>query len=157
MLEELILQSAASPEIVPVVSSAQRSDLEKFLRQSELSDSAVNRILGAVDRIGAKGAKNVLYDWLGDGVLGIEKADISAWDELRNRAAHGKFLMLETAKGQRQIDAFYRVCNLVNKLVLSASGYDGQYFDYVRWAYLPFASNPMRIGDPANRSTGQAE
>lgn len=148
MLEELILQTAGEVKTESVLSPEKRKALAEFLRQSDFEDSIAKRILGAVDRMGAKSTKNILYDWAANGFFGLEKNDIVAWDDLRNRAAHGKFLMLETAKGQAQIDAFHRVCNLVNKLVISASGYQGQFFDYVTWQYTSASllkTNPTTV------------
>lgn len=59
----------------------------------------------------------------------IDEADRKAWNETRNKAAHGSF-EIDPAKFQELIDVVYRLSALVYKLVFLQIGYRGKFTDY---------------------------
>lgn len=59
----------------------------------------------------------------------IDEKDRKAWNETRNKAAHGSF-EIDPAELQELIDVVYRLSALVYKLVFLRIGYRGQFTDY---------------------------
>ncbi|MCD4727918.1 MAG: hypothetical protein K8R46_09665, partial [Pirellulales bacterium] len=80
-------------------------------------------------------------------VLGIEIADVDAWNRLRNRAAHGRLLMDGDSKidMQKHLNALNRVENIVNKLLLNAMQYEGKYYDHADRQVKQFTCVPLTM------------
>lgn len=100
------------------------------------SERMLKRLEGFSRNPGKPRPIDILEDWKARNVLGVTQADITAWKEIRNPAAHGG--LIEPAASsealQDQITRFYRVVNLMNRIILQLVGYGGPYVDYAqRW------------------------
>ncbi|MBI3811365.1 MAG: hypothetical protein HY283_04060 [Nitrospirae bacterium] len=121
-----------------------RALLEKWLEENKnrLSPRFVNRVNGFMGSLGDKRPKDILWDWQRRGLLGVNDDDIDAWQKTRNPATHGGFSSRPPGPDelQTQFDRFYRVLNLMNRIVLELIGYRGLYVDYARpdWPEIDF-------------------
>ncbi len=76
----------------------------------------------------------------------IDEKDRKAWNDTRNKAAHGSF-EVDPAKLQELIDVVYRLSALVYKLVFLQIGYKGKFTDYGvhDWPLRDFAADLMTL------------
>ena len=105
----------------------------------KLDARVVNRFHGFMSKMDVVSPKNTLREWAAGNILGITDADVKAWARLRDPAAHGKLLLAGTdANDQKDLTALHRMRNLVNKMLLHAMRYEGQFYDYSDWNAKPF-------------------
>ena len=131
VLESLVGLMAPGPSSQKSLSDEQKTNLLAHAEQIGIDQRSADRIRGFLDKMDHVSPTNCLRNWAAKNVLGIETADVHAWEQLRHRAAHGKLLMDDDnrAKMQRHLDSLARVTNLVNKLLLNAMHYEGIYHD----------------------------
>jgi hypothetical protein len=108
--------------------------LANCLKKCQVGERLVKRVMGVLKSSHHLQPKHVLYDWVDRGVLGVEKEDIKAWDDLRNSVAHGHLAFNDADLANRSINFKYqkRVENMINKIILYAMNYKNGYFDYAR-------------------------
>lgn len=132
----LQVASESSADKDPGWTSADRTLLEKWLKESRdrLSTRFGNRVEGFMVGLDHKRPMDILRDWQARGLLAINDDDIKAWRETRNPAVHARFSIFapEYNKLQTQFNDFYRVLNLMNRIVLQLIGYSGLYVDYAQ-------------------------
>jgi hypothetical protein len=107
-----------------------------------LSTSFVNRVRGFIAALDHRRPVDVLRDWQREGILSVTDDDIRAWESIRHPAAHGRLQLDARSENEVQalLNAFHRVLNLINRIVLQLVGYEGAYVDYAQpgWPETPF-------------------
>lgn len=134
VLEELIRIISDKSETISGIDDGEIERLLGVLKDGDYGKRFIERLKGFLGQLKYPSAKNVLKEWVEDGVLEIGHDDIKAWGDLRNATAHGKLIVTgeEREKLQQYVDASHRVENLINKLVLQSMGYEGKFFDFAR-------------------------
>lgn len=106
----------------------------QWLKANEcrLSARFVARVNGFLDNLDQRRPVDLLRGWQMRGVLDVTREDVRAWEEARNPAAHGALAWprMDLEEKQTLLSRFYRVLNLVNRVVLQLVGYRGTYRDY---------------------------
>ncbi len=127
----------------------------RYLKKNKgsLGERFTNRILTFLNRIDSADTKDFLRKWAEDGTHGIVGADLKSWDMVRHPVAHGE-LLFDLGEGdldklKERFKHAKRVETLVNKLVLSAMGYQGGYYDHAEycWKRLPGPEIEPSSGD----------
>lgn len=79
----------------------------------------------------------------------IDEKDLKAWNNTRNKAAHGSF-EIDPSELQDLIDVVYRLSGLVYKLVFLRIGYRGKFTDYGvhAWPLREFTSSLASLSSP---------
>lgn len=112
-----------------------------------LTSRFVSRLSGFLGVIGKRRPVDVLQDWQKRGLLGVTDDDIRAWKGIRNPSTHGYLfgLSLNPADLQTRLSRYYRVVNLINRIVLQLIGYGGRYVDYAhaQWREVEFPAMPQ--------------
>jgi hypothetical protein len=85
----------------------------------EAYDKWKDRVNGLVGSLRSPRPVDVLYEWVD--VNGFDKSWVDAWRRLRNKRAHGHALRPE----QHVLDDYYRVVELLYRLVAEIIGYRG--------------------------------
>jgi hypothetical protein len=130
------------------ITEQQKDKIISSIEEIGLSSRTVDRFKGFIGKLDEVSPKNQLHSWAEQEVLGIDREDVKAWDRLRNRAAHGRLLMDGTSRPEEQITwtALRRVKNIVNKLLLNAMQYEGNYYDYAECQMKGFACTSLQDG-----------
>ncbi len=141
VLESLVKLLAPSKGLATTITAEQKDKILTNLREIGLGEQVAERFSGFIRKMDEVSPKNHLHTWAAGGLLGIIREDAKAWDRLRNRAAHGRLLMdgKDKAEEQKHWTALQRVKNLINKLLLNAMQYDGNYYDHVDHHVRAFA------------------
>ena len=136
-----LVEKAIPEQIAPSVTTPaemKESQVELLTAiQAEVSrygERFVKRVKGIVDSPDQRddSPKGRLNRWAAAGRMDVEREDAQAWDELRNPVSHGVLLFTERDKDSwiAILDKLARVDNLVNKFLLHAMNYKGDYFDH---------------------------
>lgn len=128
------------------------SDRRKLLdwcqgNPDSLSPQFVNRIQGWAGQIHKRRAGDVLHGCRKLGPVRVHKADIDAWDRIRNSSVHGgrNALSMDGADVQANLDDLFRLVNLVNRFTLHLMGYKGRYKNYGQ-PHWPETDFPEPVG-----------
>jgi hypothetical protein len=153
---EALLRLASGGGIAddPGFTESDRSALLNWLcsQADNLTDRFRKRLRGFIAALRHRRSVDTLWDWERRGVLSITPDDIRAWESIRNPAAHGALFAIvpSTDDLQTTLDAFHRVQNLTNRVVLHLFGYQGQYVDYSKpgWPETAFPSTEAERRNP---------
>jgi hypothetical protein len=127
---------------------ADREALHEWLmaRQGPLSQRFYERVRGFLGTLDHRRPADILRSWERRGVLGITRADVEAWQETRNAAAHGTLIHWPTDRDELQsrVTRLNRVYNVINRVVLQLMCYRGRYIDYSGpgWPEADFPAAP---------------
>lgn len=115
-------------------------DLKSHLTAMDLSESTQTRLTGLLGTVRNRSAKDRLYAIQRSGWCGIQQDEIKSWNALRNKVMHGNSAVGDGSlpRFQKAVDHSAKIANLINKMVLQAAGYAGQFFDYMTWSTEPF-------------------
>jgi len=106
------------------------------------SQQFLNRLGGFAGVFRNLSANEIFRDWVSRGILGVTKADLQAWSDIRNPAAHGNLTLAPNQeKLQSRVFCHHRLQNLQNKIILQLMGYTGVYIDYAQPGF-PHATFP---------------
>lgn len=114
---------------MPVNKEFSKEDVEKIQHKlmeiEDLSESKQKRVFGLVNILNQIRAKDKLLELVGQGQ--IEENLVTAWDEVRNKAAHGTLQCDDF-----QLYYIYKNCMVVllYKLIFVVIKYSGKYTDY---------------------------
>jgi hypothetical protein len=85
---------------------------------------------------------DTLRDWAERNVLGVTRDDVAAWNQIRHPSAHGSFIVPtgDRAETQTRLSHFYRILNVMNRIILQLVEYNGPYADYSQqnWPEVEF-------------------
>jgi hypothetical protein len=118
--------------------------VREWLNTSEcrLSPRFIKRLEGFLDGLRHRRPVDILHGWQARGVLAVTRADLEAWENGRNPAAHGVLAWpaVDHEKRQALFSRFYRVLNLLNRVILQLMGFRGRYRDYAQpsWPEVDF-------------------
>lgn len=112
-----------------------KTTLTECLSDKVEDPKLIDRVLGAISGFNSPSASDNLYAIKDSSWAGINEAEIDAWKQTRNKVMHGKstFGGYTPAKVQNAVTRHNLMANLINKLILSAAGLRGVYFDYGIW------------------------
>lgn len=118
---------------------------------SGLTDRFVKRVGGFLNALPHKRPIDVLWAWQRNGVLGISPEDIEAWELTRHPSAHAGLAGWPAEERhilQDRMTRFFRVLNLLNRIVLALMNYRGHYVDYSQpgWPETDFPSAAVGPG-----------
>ncbi|MFT3882947.1 MAG: hypothetical protein QM703_25235 [Gemmatales bacterium] len=86
---------------------------------------------------------DVLKEWKNTGFLGTTAADIDAWTDIRNAAAHGRMITRNESGSKLQVtvSSLHAINNMINRIVLYLANYNGNYCDASKhgWPDMPFS------------------
>lgn len=147
VLESLIKKVCANRPHRSSISAQQAESIFQHLEAIQLPQNITNRFRGFIDKLDVANPKNVLHEWAANGAMGLTKADINAWDFLRNSAAHGRLLWDDDQieEKQKHLQKLHRVKNIINKILLSVMSYKGRYFDYTEWCPKEFEPTSLSV------------
>jgi hypothetical protein len=129
--------------------TAAKSAFEAWLNSPPegLTARLVARLRGFVGMLGQRRPIDVLREWQERGLLGVSKEDVEAWQNTRNPSAHGKLLGPAPNREalQTRMSRYYRMLNLINRILLHLVGYRGRYVDYAQegWPEVEFPAIPQ--------------
>ncbi|HLJ92756.1 MAG TPA: hypothetical protein VKU02_06120 [Gemmataceae bacterium] len=131
----------------PGYTQADRGAFERWLERNPdgLTARFIARLRGFFGMLGQKRPVDVLRDWQTRGLLSVTEEDIEAWENTRNPSAHAELIgpAADRTALQTRVSRFYRVMNLMNRIVLQLMGYRGVYVDYSqRWREIEFPAAP---------------
>jgi len=89
---------------------------------------AVNRFSGVVARRKELGGKKLVEQAFKDVGAPCANSEMDLWQKARNSTAHGN--SKERKSAQEMLDRFYKVVDLLYRLVLSQMNYTGRRYDY---------------------------
>lgn len=114
------------------------------MKDNGFSQELCERICTFIGKLNVGTGSNIIHEWAKTGYVGFSEEDRAAWRALRNKPAHGTFSLFSGSFDDRQqrISERNRIYGMINKLLLTAMGYEGKYFDYSIWrvADLPAAA-----------------
>lgn len=91
----------------------------------EVSDEMKRRVGGSLRAMRQISAKSRLLELERSGV--ISREEVRAWDEIRHKAVHGRFI---EDLDQKYLDHFFCLVMLMHRLIFNRIGYHGPYRDY---------------------------
>jgi hypothetical protein len=98
----------------------------------------IARLRGFLRGLPSRRPVDILWEWQERGFLGISREDVEAWVETRNPAAHGLAVDPTQAPERLQVrvERFFRLQNLLNRIILKMMGYQGPYVNYSRAGWV---------------------
>lgn len=146
VLNEDAFQELGKP---PTIVLDQLKQMLAHIRASKAEPSFVRRVCNVLGGMKSSRAKDKLHALVV--ASAIEEADRKAWNDTRNRAAHGSF-EIDPTKVQELIDVVFRLSALVYKLVFLQIGYRGKFTDYGvhNWPVQDFVADLALISPAAN-------
>jgi hypothetical protein len=141
-LEGLAKGLARQVGFTEAITNQQKEQVTAFLKKQKFEHGLIGRFSGFMGKLNEKSGANAISEWAAAGFLGFDDADKRAWRMLRNQTAHGNLQLFGTDfdTNQEMVSSRDRVHNMINKLILHAIGFTGQYFDYATWKPSAFPS-----------------
>jgi hypothetical protein len=147
---ESVLNEDAFKELgkPPTIVLDQLKQMLGHIKSSVAERSFVERVCNVLGGIKSSRVKDKLHALVV--ASAIDEADRKAWNETRNKAAHGSF-EIDPAKFQELIDVVYRLAALVYKLIFLQIGYKGKFTDYGvhNWPVRDFIADLALISSAA--------
>nr|WP_297352926.1 hypothetical protein [uncultured Caldimonas sp.] len=118
----------------------QLKDMMAHVKAASAQPDFIKRVCNILGGIKSSRAKDKLHALVV--AAAIDEADRKAWNETRNKAAHGSF-EIDPAELQALIDVVFRLSALVYKAVFLRIGYKGKFTDYGAhgWPLRDFAAD----------------
>lgn len=139
-LEGLIRMASEQPELQHSedrdegFTPADLQAIERWLgsNPAALTTRSVERLRNFLRGLPSRAPSDVLWDWRRKGLLGISREDIEAWKRTRHPAAHAGLIgpIQDRDRLQARVTRFFRVQNLMNRVILRLMNYQGRYVDY---------------------------
>jgi hypothetical protein len=133
---ESVLGDAAFEELGKPSSGVLRQleEMVAHVKAAAAQPDFITRVCTILGNIKSSRAKDKLYALVV--AAAIDEPDRKAWNETRDKAAHGSF-EIDPAKLQELINVVYRLSALVYKLVFLLIGYKGKFTDYGAHGWPP--------------------
>ncbi|MBN9421820.1 MAG: hypothetical protein BGO63_10250 [Candidatus Accumulibacter sp. 66-26] len=150
VLGEKSFQKLGTPSVTVL---EQLKQMIKHIRAAaQVEPNFVKRVCDVLGGIKSSRAKDKLHALVL--ASAIDEADRKAWNDTRNKAAHGSF-EIDPAKFQELIDVVFRLSALVYKLVFLQIGYKGKFTDYGEhdWPLRDFAADLTSISSGSVAAT----
>jgi len=140
IFEGLVKLLVPKRQLEKSICTEQKNEIIACLKRIMLDKGTIERFSGFIGKMDEVSSSNNLHVWASNGLMGITRDDVRAWNKLRHPAAHGQLLMdgKNIADKQENIYAMDRVKNLLNKLFLNAMEYEGRYYDYAEYKIKTF-------------------